>query len=319
MAKVGFVGIGAMGEAMAGHVLARDRDQVFVFDVRKEASAPLAAKGAKVVADLAEMSRCAEIIIVMVVNDAQVIEVSRALSAGGRQGVLVAIAATVRPTTMLDVEKIVGAAGMRVIDAPVCWGLHGAREGKLASLCGGAAEDVEKARPVLEAYSRSVHHIGPLGKGQLAKAINNMLHWAHNVTNYEALLLAKRHGLCARFCSNVPRATERSSIGTKRSSPGRRRTWRSCKSSRDKVIWCCHSSARSTSSSGCLRPRPSKTSFTVSPRPISGERSARWKNPTSAGPTNVPKPQDDDGLYLGSLPERRCLAKVVGTALVGLR
>jgi 3-hydroxyisobutyrate dehydrogenase-like beta-hydroxyacid dehydrogenase len=203
MAKVGFVGIGAMGEAMAGHVLARDRDQVFVFDVRKEASAPLAAKGAKVVADLAEMSRCAEIIIVMVVNDAQVIEVSRALSAGGRQGVLVAIAATVRPTTMLDVEKIVGAAGMRVIDAPVCWGLHGAREGKLASLCGGAAEDVEKARPVLEAYSRSVHHIGPLGKGQLAKAINNMLHWAHNVTNYEALLLAKRHGLDAQALREV--------------------------------------------------------------------------------------------------------------------
>ena len=195
MARVGFVGIGAMGEAMAGHVLARGRDQVFVFDVRKEASAPLAAKGAKVVMDLGEMSRCAEIVIVMVVNDAQVIEVSRALSVGRREGALIAIAATVRPTTMLEVQRIVGPAGMRVIDAPVCWGLHGARAGKLASLCGGTAEDVETARPVLEAYSKSVHHIGPLGKGQLAKAINNMLHWAHNVTNYEALLLAKRHGL----------------------------------------------------------------------------------------------------------------------------
>jgi 3-hydroxyisobutyrate dehydrogenase-like beta-hydroxyacid dehydrogenase len=195
MATVGFVGIGAMGEAMAGHVLDRGRDQVFVFDIRKEASAALVAKGAKVAVDLAEIGRCADITIVMVVNDAQVVEVSRALSAGGRQGGLIAIASTVRPTTMLEVEGIVGPAGMRVIDAPVCWGLHGAREGKLTSLCGGAAEDVEGARPVLEAYSKSVHHLGPLGKGQLAKAINNMLHWAHNVTNYEALLLAKRHGL----------------------------------------------------------------------------------------------------------------------------
>ncbi|MGH9460669.1 MAG: NAD(P)-dependent oxidoreductase, partial [Vicinamibacteria bacterium] len=195
MANVGFVGIGAMGEAMAGHVLARGRDQVLVFDVRKEASAPLAAKGAQVVMDLAEMSRCAEIIIVMVVNDAQVLDVARGLSAGGRGSALIAVAATVRPATMLDVEKTVVGAGMRVIDAPVCWGLHGARDGKLASLCGGAAEDVETARPVLEAYSKSVYHIGPLGKGQLAKTINNMLHWAHNVTNYEALLLAKRHGL----------------------------------------------------------------------------------------------------------------------------
>jgi 3-hydroxyisobutyrate dehydrogenase len=203
MANVGFVGIGAMGEAMAGHVLSRSRDEVSVFDVRAEACAPLAAKGALVVADLDEMSRTAEIIIVMVVNDAQVVEISRALAAGGRKGTLIAISSTVRPATMLDVKKIVVAAGMRVIDAPVCWGLHGAREGALASLCGGAAEDVEKARPVLDAYSKSVHHVGSLGKGQLAKAINNMLHWAHNVTNFEALLLAKRHGLDAQKLREV--------------------------------------------------------------------------------------------------------------------
>ena len=203
MAKVGFVGIGAMGEAMVGHILNRGRDRVFVFDVREEATAPLSARGAHVVASLSEMNRCADIIIVMVVNDAQVLEVSRALSAGGQRGPLVAIASTVRPSTMIEVGKIVDAAGMGVIDAPVCWGLHGARDGKLASLCGGAAADVERARPVLEAYSRSVHHIGPLGKGQVAKAVNNMLHWAHNITNYEALLLAKRHGLDAQALREV--------------------------------------------------------------------------------------------------------------------
>lgn len=203
MAKVGFVGIGAMGEAMAGHVLSRGRDEVFAYDVREEASAPLTAKGAKAVSDLSRMTELADLIIVMVVNDAQVLEVARSLSAGGRRDALVAIAATVRPRTMAEVDEILGAVGMRTIDAPVCWGLHGAREGKLASLCGGSTEDVATARPVLEAYSQSVHHIGPLGTGQLAKAINNMLHWAHNITNYEALLLAKRHGLDAQKLREV--------------------------------------------------------------------------------------------------------------------
>jgi 3-hydroxyisobutyrate dehydrogenase len=203
MAKVGFVGIGAMGEAMAGHVLARGRDQVLVFDVRAEATVSLEAQGARAVADLTAMSREAELIVVMVVNDAQVVEVSRALAGQGHEGTLLAIAATVRPATMLEVAKIVSGQGMRVIDAPVCFGLSGARKGRLASLCGGEAQDVEAARGVLEAYSKSIHHIGPLGTGQLAKTINNMLHWAHCVSNYEALLLAKRHGLDAQKLREV--------------------------------------------------------------------------------------------------------------------
>jgi len=192
-----------MGEAMAGHVLARGRDEVMVFDVRAEATAPLAARGARAVADLAEMGRAAELVIVIVVDDAQVLEVSRALAAAGSPNGLVAVAATVRPATMLEVGRLLGASGMHVIDAPVCFGLKGAREGRLASLCGGEVADVDRARGVLDAYSRSVHHLGPLGSGQLAKTVNNMLHWAHCVSNFEALLLAKRHGLDAQALREV--------------------------------------------------------------------------------------------------------------------
>jgi 3-hydroxyisobutyrate dehydrogenase len=196
--EVGFIGIGAMGEAMAGHVLDRGRDTVTVFDIRSEATAALTARGARAVADMAEMRAQVEIIVIMVVDDGQVVDVARNLAANGGRPALLAVASTVHPGTMREVERIAVAGGLDVIDAPVCFGLRGAREGKLATLCGGDAAHVARARDVFAAYSRAVHHIGPLGTGQLAKTVNNMLHWAHCVANYEALLLAKRHGLDAQ-------------------------------------------------------------------------------------------------------------------------
>ncbi len=201
--KVGFVGVGAMGEAMAGHVLDRGRDEVFVYDIRSEATKAVAAKGARVSATLSEMAQAAEFIIVMVVDDEQTLSVISELTQSASEGTLIAVASTVHPDTMRAGGAIAGEKGLRVMDAPVCFGLLGAREGRLASLCGGEAEDVERARDVLDAYSRAVHHIGPLGSGQMAKTINNMLHWASCVANYEALLLAKRFGLDAQAMREV--------------------------------------------------------------------------------------------------------------------
>ena len=193
--KVGFIGVGAMGEAMAGHVLERGRDEIFVYDVNPQATAAIAGRGAHVVESPAAMAASVDMAIVMVVNDAQAIGVAEAMAVDGAAGRLIAIASTVRPATMHRIAEIASAKGLRVIDAPVCFGLSGAREGNLASLCGGGEKDVEEAREVLMAYSRAVHHMGPLGSGQLTKTVNNLLHWIHCVGNYEAILLAKRFGL----------------------------------------------------------------------------------------------------------------------------
>ncbi len=85
------------------------------------------------------------------------------------------------------------------MDAPVCYGLQGAKQGELISLCGGDGRGWSSAiRPVLMAYSRSVEHMGPVGAGQLAKTCNNMMHWAACVANYETLALAKACGIDAQ-------------------------------------------------------------------------------------------------------------------------
>jgi 3-hydroxyisobutyrate dehydrogenase-like beta-hydroxyacid dehydrogenase len=198
MMKVGFVGCGEMGEPMAGHVLGSGKFEVRVYDIRKTATKTIAKKGAKIAKSLAELGRICDLFVVMVGYDHQVRQVVTELAKVGKKGALIVIAATSHPDLIIECARVAGKRGMRVIDAPVCYGLGGAREGTLASLVGGDPEDVKKARPVLECYSRAVHHVGALGAGEICKTLNNMLHWAHCIANYEAILLGKVYGLDAR-------------------------------------------------------------------------------------------------------------------------
>jgi len=196
--QTGFVGVGAMGSAMAGHAAARGFG-VLAWDTDPQALAA-ATKGAVAAASgLAEIAARADAVILVVATDAQVETAVRdILAAGPKQGQIIAVAATAHPKTMIALAADCAARGVGFVDAPVCYGLQGAREGTLNSLCGGAPEDIARLRPVLESYSRSVEHLGPVGTGQLGKACNNMMHWAACVANYETLALAKACGIDAQ-------------------------------------------------------------------------------------------------------------------------
>jgi 3-hydroxyisobutyrate dehydrogenase-like beta-hydroxyacid dehydrogenase len=198
MMKVGFVGCGEMGEPMAGHVLKSGNYEVWIFDIRPAATKRIAKQGAKIAGSLDELARTCDLFIVMVGFDHQVKQVVTDLAKAGRKGAVIVITATSHPDMVIECAAIAQKRGMGVIDAPVCFGLGGAREGTLASLVGGAPKDVAKARPVLECYSRAVHHLGELGAGEIGKTLNNMLHWAHCIANYEAILLGKVYGLDAQ-------------------------------------------------------------------------------------------------------------------------
>lgn len=196
--QVGFVGTGAMGAEMAKHVAAAGFT-VMAFDSDDEALRA-ATQGAVMAADgLASLARKCDMMIVVVANDLQ----SRAvvheiLSSETRDGAVIAVGATNHPRTMIDLAADCAHRGVGFVDAPVCYGLQGAKQGDLVSLCGGEAEAVEMIRPVLMAYSRSVEHLGSVGSGQLGKACNNMMHWAACVANYETLALAKSCGIDAQ-------------------------------------------------------------------------------------------------------------------------
>src|SRR5207248_7321857 len=89
--------------------------------------------------------------------------------------------------------------GVGVLDTPVVLGQEAANNGTLTIYVGGADEAFAKAQPVLAAFGARVLHLGPVGSGQIAKTINNMLLWACMAANFEALTLAKELG------ADVPR------------------------------------------------------------------------------------------------------------------
>ncbi len=193
--QVGFVGVGAMGAAMAGHV-AQGGHEVRVFDLDSATMEKAAQHPGVSATDTAGIADCATVIIVVATDDQSRTVVADLLDRGA-QGILV-IAGTNHPRTMIDLAAICDTAGAGFVDAPVCFGLKGAIDGDLVSLCGGEAAHVETIRPVLDCYSRAVEHLGPVGCGQLGKTCNNMMHWAACVANYEVLSLAKSCGIDAQ-------------------------------------------------------------------------------------------------------------------------
>lgn len=193
--RVGIIGIGAMGLALAGHVK-RAGHTVTVTDISPEARQAGRDAGLDVADTLEALAPLAEGFVVVVATDAQSRSVTEGLLAAGiAPGSVIAIAATNHPETMIALEATCAGHGVGFIDAPVVYGLQGAKHGNLGTLCGGDAAHVERMRPVLAAYSRFVEHVGGIGAGQLAKTCNNMLHWAACVANFEVLLLAKRYGI----------------------------------------------------------------------------------------------------------------------------
>jgi 3-hydroxyisobutyrate dehydrogenase len=200
--RVGVVGVGEMGAAMARHLAAKGHE-VSAFDINATRLEAVARRGIAAASSLEDLGRKCELFVVIVSTDEQSAEVTDALSQHAADGALIVIAATNGPMTMKELDKLARSRGKRFIDAPVVYGATGAKEGTLLSLCGGAEEDVERARPALMAYSRNVLHVGPVGAGQLAKACNNLLHWAHCVSNYETLLIAKRFGIDAQRMREV--------------------------------------------------------------------------------------------------------------------
>lgn len=198
---VGMIGVGEMGVLMAGHIAAKGI-QVFANDVVASRIEDAVSKGAKAAPKIADMAT-ADVFIVMVRTDDQVRQVTDEILKVAKPGSVIAIAGTHHPDTMKALGAVAAARSVGYVDCPVVYGMDGARDGKLLSLCGGKAEDVEKARPALICYSRDVLHVGPLGSGDIAKTCNNLLHWVHSVSNYETLLIAKRYGIDAQRMREV--------------------------------------------------------------------------------------------------------------------
>jgi 3-hydroxyisobutyrate dehydrogenase-like beta-hydroxyacid dehydrogenase len=195
-AVVGVVGLGAMGGPIARHLSEADV-LVVVADLDEEAVGACVAAGARAASGLADLGARSDVVLVVVATDDEVGAVcggAHGILAGCRPGTVVLLCSSVRPDTC---EAVTAQApeGVPVLDAALTGGVRGAENGTINLLVGGDADALDRVRPVLAPWTRSVHHLGPLGSGQVGKTVNNLIHWAQISAITEALELGRRYGL----------------------------------------------------------------------------------------------------------------------------
>jgi len=191
---VGVIGLGAMGGAIARHLVAAGR-QVYVVD--PDAEAVRRCPGVVSVCDPESLAGRVDVTLVVVPTDEDAVAVCggpRGLLARSRPGAVVVLCSSMRPQTcrLLQAEA---APGVAVLDAALTGGVRGADAGAINLLVGGDERDLERARPALTPWCSAIHHLGPLGAGQVAKTANNLIHWAQISAIREALSLAAAYGL----------------------------------------------------------------------------------------------------------------------------
>ncbi len=195
--RAGFIGLGAMGHSMAGHLA--DRGLLAVAGNRTAAKAvdfAAARSGVVAAAGFTDYAGC-DVVALCVSADADVLENVDGLAAVLAAGAIVIDHSTVAVETAREAAKRLAARGIAFLDAPVSGGVEGARNGKLSIMVGGDAATLERARPVLEAYGARIALMGPTGAGQATKAVNQILVAGINEAVCEGLAFAEKLGLDA--------------------------------------------------------------------------------------------------------------------------
>lgn len=201
---VGFLGLGSMGTPMARNLL-RAGYPLTVHNRNRRKEEPLAVEGAKRATSPAAAVAEAALVVICLSDDAAVEEVllgpsTGAISRAGaitalRPGTLVIDMSTIAPATSQRLAHHLAELGASYLDAPVTGGTEGAKAGNLSVLVGGGARDLERARPLLEVVGGRITHLGPVGAGQEAKAVNQVLVAGSYAAVAEALALGQRLGL----------------------------------------------------------------------------------------------------------------------------
>jgi 3-hydroxyisobutyrate dehydrogenase-like beta-hydroxyacid dehydrogenase len=204
--RVAVVGTGRMGGAMAGRLRAGGVP-VTVFNRTADRAAAVAERTG---ADLAPTARdavaAADVVLVSLADDAAceaAYDGPDGIVASVGAGTVVADTSTIDPRTAVRLGDLVRAAGGAHLDAPVSGSVPSVERGELAILAGGAAADLDRARPVLEHLASRIFHVGPAGAGAIVKlAVNGIVH-AINQAVSEALVLAESAGVARSTAYDV--------------------------------------------------------------------------------------------------------------------
>ena len=174
ISRVGFIGLGAMGAPMAGHLQAKELLVAVGNRTLAKAQALAAELGVRAARGPADFAGC-DAVLLCVSNDGDVLQCVDDLADALSPGTLVIDHSTVSRDTAIEAARRLAAKSIDFLDAPVSGGVEGARNGKLSVMVGGDAAVLDRAQDVLSAFALRVTHMGPTGAGQATKAVNQVL------------------------------------------------------------------------------------------------------------------------------------------------
>jgi 3-hydroxyisobutyrate dehydrogenase len=195
--QIGLVGLGRMGSAMAQR-LTEQGVEVIAWDHAAAATEAAVERGVRIAASARAVAAAADIVISIITEDKGVRRIftgPNGFLAGDVAGKLFIEMSTLQPMTGRELAPLVAAKGARLIESPVLGTIPSVREGKLLSLAGGAPEDVERAKVVLDKLARRIVHMGPNGAGYAMKLAVNLGLGGYIQALSESLALGVAQGL----------------------------------------------------------------------------------------------------------------------------
>lgn len=196
--KVGFVGLGLMGHAMASNILAKGYPLTVLGHRNRQPIADLTGRGASEAGTAAELAAAVDVVFLCLPGSnevAQILDGDIGLLAGLRSGQVVVDCSTGDPIRTAVIAQSVQDHGADYLDTPVNRTPKEAVEGRLNVLAGGDAAALDRVRPLLQCFAETIHHLGPVGSGHKAKVIHNFIAQGNAAILAEAFCTAAKNGL----------------------------------------------------------------------------------------------------------------------------
>ena len=195
MEKIGFVGVGLMGEGMAASLRAAGHPLTVIAHRNRAPVEALVAKGATEAADLAELARASDIVHICAPGSPQVEEIVTVLLEHMPKGGVIVDCSTSNPVSTGDLAARTEAAGLAWADAPLGGTPAQAATGALTAMVGASEETFARIEPVLRTWATTITRVGGPGAGHKMKLLNNFLSLGYGAIYAEALAMAEKAGI----------------------------------------------------------------------------------------------------------------------------
>ncbi len=201
--RIGYVGLGVMGGALAQRLLVSG--PVTVFDLNTDAVARLVAGGAQAAPDLATLGHDCDVVFLCLPRSANVRAAlfDHGLAAALKAGSYVIDQTSGDPNETRAMAADLAKRGIHMIDAPVSGGAKGAEAGTIAIMIGGDPAHIAAVQPIFDRISPNTFQCGAIGAGQVMKLINNMISTCNRFAMLEGVTMGLRNGLDLNVMSDV--------------------------------------------------------------------------------------------------------------------